>query len=215
MTNITVQDLKGDILSFTLREDIEISDVKEVIGLHFDIKEERIMISKLEDDEIIVCKDYFEVSSGDHFYLYINDIPRYKMIYNMETFQIDHSSGETVMIFEKNKNKWLEVDMRRHLHSNQPYILEIKSDNESIPMIIESLRSKYNELNQLWIYDNEIKRTMSEEDNVIHYPLENQSVYLFEKLMEQSENFNYLIQEFITHYKIYLNNKLLKIEIIF
>ena len=46
MTTITIENMAKEIFSFTLREDIEIADLKETIALYFNVNQNRIVLYK-------------------------------------------------------------------------------------------------------------------------------------------------------------------------
>lgn len=205
MTTVSVENMAKEIFSFTLREDIEIEDLKETIALYFKVNENRIVLYK----DFIECKDYFEVVNGSHFHLFINDMPHYTLCLNNSNIVINHFSKETIMIFDKDRNKW--NILKRHLLPDQPYVLYIEKSTDIREIIIESLRNYYNSINTKWHLIDNMNRIIAEEEKIVHVPKENKSIFLFQKLEENLLNFKYLIEEFTE--ELFIMKKPFSIEV--
>jgi hypothetical protein len=215
MTTVTCQLMTGETMSFTLREDIEIADLKEAIALHFNVHEKRIVLSISDDDEFVLCKDYREVVSGDHFYLVISDVPHYKLYYKDEyniVISLDDSVIASMPTSRLHFNRrWHSIV--RHLYPEQPYVLSVGEDDYMLKIVLNQLlQQKYFEIDRIWHANDESEREINEEDRRRHVPKQNTSIELCRLLLQNSMNTSYLVKEFIVHYGL-LNNQPFTLEL--
>jgi hypothetical protein len=160
MTEITIQTLSGEISSFTLREDIELADAKEFLALHYGVHEKSLVLMEEIDGEMVACKDYREVSSGDHFHMLINDgRPCYKLKYVNGNAVITTPSDVEIRRLNLN-GLWIDVENVRHLLPDQPFDIETSAD--LVPLVRDFLMKEYERMDRQWRLRDEMQRMIGD-----------------------------------------------------